>query len=180
MHKDWQPLGFVSNWGGMEIGDQMMYRVSCVDGLVQELGGLTLRAEIQLRGTVCPVGKAVKTTAGKGQLSRNYQKILHTSPPFYRDENSCALLEQCYQSVLKLIESDNEFERVAFPLLGAGVRGFPSNMATKIAAQACVPWCHEVSEGRCKSVVFGLVDHELADEFVLVLKEEYDKMEKAQ
>ena len=21
MHKDWQPLGYVSNWGGMEVGD---------------------------------------------------------------------------------------------------------------------------------------------------------------
>ncbi len=21
MHKDWQPLGFVSNWGGMDVGD---------------------------------------------------------------------------------------------------------------------------------------------------------------
>jgi hypothetical protein len=39
MHRDWQPLGYVSNWGGMEVGNGMLYPVSVVDGLVHQLGG---------------------------------------------------------------------------------------------------------------------------------------------
>ena len=39
MYAGWQPLGYVSSWGGMEVGQGMLYATSVVDGLVHQLGG---------------------------------------------------------------------------------------------------------------------------------------------
>lgn len=45
MHKDWQPLGYVSQWGGMNVGKGMMYPVSVIDGLVHLYGGPQIARE---------------------------------------------------------------------------------------------------------------------------------------
>jgi O-acetyl-ADP-ribose deacetylase (regulator of RNase III) len=127
--------GHVSEWGGMEVGNGMLYPVSVVDGLVHQLGGWQLQAEIkylQLSAsffsissssplpTPCPIGKAVATTAGAATspLRQHYDAIIHTAPPFYQhhsssvDDGAAALnpewhqLRSCYESTLALLRDE--------------------------------------------------------------------------
>jgi len=167
MHKDWQPLGFVSTWGGMEVGTGMLFPVSVVDGLVHQRGGWQLQAELQWKRLtcadqeqLCPIGTAVTTTAA-GALSEQYDSIIHTTPPFYQhhhhdddvhdhDHPETHLLARCYESALSqaLYPSGAKLHHhqqpkhhiLATPLLGAGCRGFPIASACSVAAEAVVPW----------------------------------------
>jgi O-acetyl-ADP-ribose deacetylase (regulator of RNase III) len=173
VHRDWQPLGHVSEWGGMEVGNGMLFPVSVVDGLVHQMGGWQLQAEIkylQLSSafstssssplpTPCPIGKAVATTAGAATspLRQHYDAIIHTAPPFYQhhsssvDDGAAALnpewhqLRSCYESTLALLRDECRSQPVvaAVPLLGAGARGFPAAMATQVAASAMAAWLRQ-------------------------------------
>jgi O-acetyl-ADP-ribose deacetylase (regulator of RNase III) len=144
------------------VGSEMLYPVSVIDGLVHQLGGEQLVAECRhylsaatLVAEVdpCPVGTAVRTTSGNKDSSklRQYYNdgIIHTAPPFYRyDVNPEEKLMQCYMNSFQLAFSVPENEksttipvvRVAVPLLGAGARGFPVDVAIKVAANAAVMW----------------------------------------
>jgi O-acetyl-ADP-ribose deacetylase (regulator of RNase III) len=125
MHKDWQPLGYVSHWGSMNTGDGILFPISAVDGLVHQLGGWRLRLECRWKqllsnhstttGQPCPVGAAVGTWYSGPELE--YDQIVHTTPPFYdkyhdndtttNDNNTNTpnhhqLLQQCYRNALSL------------------------------------------------------------------------------
>ena len=188
MHKDWQPLGHVSSWGGMEVGSGMMYAVSVVDGLVHQLGGWKLRAachwyqlQAQLRQSTgflgddkepdqdhdtatqattpqnsqrpmveaCPIGHVVETTLACDALLHHYAAIWHTTPPFYgHHDQPERRLAQCYQSALQRLNhhstnNKNKDVRLAVPLVGAGARGFPVDVAIHVAAQVCADWMLE-------------------------------------
>ncbi|GKZ01525.1 hypothetical protein MPSEU_001103100 [Mayamaea pseudoterrestris] len=169
MHKDWQPLGFVSQWGGMEVGSGMLFPVSVVDGLVHQLGGWTLQAEIAVKRLVnsqpCPVGRACRTTAGQGKLRDEYDEIIHTTPPFYKhDKSPEQMLSSCYESALRLAFEHQETDMgVAIPLLGAGARGFPTNIAIDVAAKSAVAWCRSdnkkfASRSSTQRIAFGLLE----------------------
>ena len=157
--------GFVSQWGGMEVGSGMLFPVSVVDGLVHQLGGWSLQAELAVRRLVakqpCPVGTAVYTSAGRGDLANEYNAIVHTTPPFYKhDEEPEAKLRQCYASAFQLAFADAKQEqRVAVPLLGAGARGFPYPIAIEIASKASVDWIRKGNDnGHVQSIAFGLLE----------------------
>jgi O-acetyl-ADP-ribose deacetylase (regulator of RNase III) len=171
MHKDWQPLGFVSRWGGMEVGNGMMYPVSVVDGLVHNLGGWRLHAECRCmsllakNGEACPIGEAVITSAGNGDLSDTFQKIVHTTPPFFNfHESPKAALRSCYEKALRL--SFKEARRVATPLLGAGARGFPEEVAINIAATTSAEWCSQQDSIEEAKLLFGVLDIEHANKLI--------------
>jgi hypothetical protein len=203
MHKDWQPLGYVSSWGGMEVGDGMVYPIQAVDGVVAMLGGQSYdricsyeRIKVQVkeflhhlhwissdRVVVCPVGCAIYTDSGQDRLSREYDAIVHTVPPFYSyyiDGDPLQALLQCYRSSFEIAfhhvhcsSFPNKNTRcVAIPLLGAGVRGFPRDVAVDVAAQACIEWMNtvysvSVEDRDCFSdcvVSFGLQDKSLAQQ----------------
>ena len=162
MHKDWQPLGFVSQWGGMEVGSGMLYPVSVVDGLVHQLGGWRLQAECRLKSIMamnseaCPVGHAVVTSSGSDTLREYYEKIVHTTPPFFlHHDDPKGALYSCYQNALQV--AFKEGERVATPLLGAGARGFPIDEALSVAASAAGEWCQQANSSK-KVLLFGLLD----------------------
>jgi len=152
MHKDWQPLGFVSTWGGMEVGTGMLYPVSVIDGLVHNHAGWKLQAELRwlrLKSSTpapCPVGSAVRTTAGDLMPLYYYDCIVHTTPPFYKyDTDPEFKLAQCYQSAFATAFDDDAATkttqiRAAVPLLGSGARGFPYDPAITVAAQCAVQW----------------------------------------
>ena len=121
MHKDWQPLGYVSQWGGMEVGNGMLFPVSVIDGLVHLYGGWKLKMECQwhrlqaAKEDPCPVGTAVVTSAGRNdnKLATSFTHVVHTTPPFYTttttttdDPTSAAIvtsqqLGSCYHAVMK-------------------------------------------------------------------------------
>lgn len=193
MHKDWQPLGYVSQWGGMEVGRGMLYPVSVVDGLVHQMGGWKLQAELQwLRmmqpSEACPTGKAVKTSAGSEPLNFHYDSIVHTTPPFFKyDEDPKILLARCYQSAFVQAFDDHDFNghttRAAVPLLGSGARGFPFDLAFAVAAESVFEWllktqqkesiCYSIgctSSPSVKQVVaFGILEEPLADQLASAL-----------
>lgn len=176
VHRDWQPLGFVSSWGGMEVGTGMLYPVSVVDGLVHQLGGWKLQAELkwwQCRSSQpCPVGSAIRTSAGNALLAQNYDAILHTTPPFYQHSLFPELkLRLCYDSTMALVQNAAKAQptRIAIPLLGAGARGFPKDVALTIAADAMSWWSQQDFEYPVV-VAFGLLDAELAKQLVFALE----------
>ena len=191
MHKDWQPLGFVSAWGGMDVGSGMLYSVSVVDGMVHQLGGWKLEAECTWKRMTssekaCPIGSAVQTTAGDDRLKEQYDVIIHTSPPFFQHDADPELqLQKCYESAVGLAFAgapDTEPVRVATPLLGSGARGFPFEVAMEVASEACVKWCRDgtdtssdaVSDDKTiaeQTIVFGLLEKDLAENFSKMIKE---------
>jgi len=163
VHRDWQPLGYVSSWGGMEVGSGMMYPVSVIDGLVHQQGGWKLQTELRVRrmvnnGLPCPIGSAVRTTAG--DIS-NYDAIVHTTPPFYtQDESPRDTLTKSYESALDSISSG---EFVALPLLGAGCRGFPVDIAGSVASTAVLQFL-TTTQTCSLTIVFGLIDPKVASQ----------------
>ena len=173
MHKDWQPLGYVSQWGGMEVGTGMLYPVSVVDGLVHQYGGWRLKASCQWKqaiagkGEACPVGSAVTTTSG----DLEYDAIIHTTPPFYEHhDRPKKMLAMCYQSAFE--KAFFKSPRVASPLLGAGARGFPEHVAIDIAAAESRQWCKkEQCSHEEQTVAFAFLEERLADEFIMSIKE---------
>jgi O-acetyl-ADP-ribose deacetylase (regulator of RNase III) len=186
MHKDWQPLGYVSQWGGMEVGTGMLYPVSVVDGLVHQMGGWKLQAELQWKrlqsgDEPCPTGTATTTSAGNEPLNLYYDRIVHTTPPFYKyDKDPVTLLTRCYASAIWLaFDACVGTTRAAVPLLGSGARGFPLDVACQVAVESVVQWLlqkqeqqHDIqhssddtSDRPTKHVIaFGLLDEPLAEQ----------------
>jgi O-acetyl-ADP-ribose deacetylase (regulator of RNase III) len=183
--------GYVTSWGGMEVGGGMMYAVSVVDGLVHQVGGLPLKLTIQMLPVLaspdekCPVGHAVKTVSF-GQSDTTYPDgIIHTTPPFYEfygkgADDPCQKLGECYRNSLELAFEDHCVHRVAVPLLGAGCRGFPLDVAIDVASSACAAWLNEgtaltgekntrdltMSTDAEQTLVFGIPDPNVSDKLI--------------
>jgi O-acetyl-ADP-ribose deacetylase (regulator of RNase III) len=172
MYADWQPLGYVTSWGGMEVGSGMLYPVSVIDGLVHQLGGTKLAFECKFIQTLkggCPTGQAVATTHGSDNLTRVYPRIIHTSPPFYNDVDSLQSLKRCYNSSFTLAFSFEDVQKVACPLIGAGARGFPYKDAIAIASSQVLEWQkHERDETKQyeQTIAFGIPDVTIATQLV--------------
>ena len=187
-------MGHVTQWGGMDVGDGMMFSAAVVDGLVHQLGGIRLSAECKLKGMLrgggsaaCPEGTSIVTSAGGPQLQAEYDNIVHTVPPFFKhppreDCDVMEMLRDCYRSSFELafdtfdggIAQD---QRVAVPLLGAGCRGFPVDIAVQVAAEESAKWMHlslddgaissEESTGSGQQVIaFGLLEEDIARQLI--------------
>lgn len=101
-------MGYVSQWGGMDVGAGMVFPAQTIDGLVHQFGGEQLRSEclaiqppptcplwldnygkhvmseeVETTKKLCPEGKAVQTSSGGPNLQVHYDTIIHTTPPFY-------------------------------------------------------------------------------------------------
>jgi O-acetyl-ADP-ribose deacetylase (regulator of RNase III) len=177
INKDTHPImGYVSQWGGMEVGNGMMFASNVVDGLVHQLGGKELQRQLQQiilrqRGVTTQLaeGEAVVTTTesvGTLQETTGYRFIIHAVPPFYKHENNTSIdestttttttevLAETYRNALRAAadlapslqlllqgastseNDDDDFRiRIATPLLGAGCRGFPVDIAIETAAK---------------------------------------------
>lgn len=172
-------MGHVSQWGGMEVGQGMLFPVSVVDGLVHAYGGWHLQMALKWHvglslsssSDPCPTGTAVRTTAGQDKLGQAYKAVVHTAPPFFRhpdnlQDNPAALLHSCYKSALDQLEPGDR--RVATPLLGAGCRGFPMTEAMEIAVQATQEWCEE-NDDRDVTVAFAMLEDAWAEQMIELL-----------
>ena len=103
-----------------------------VDGAIHRAAGPELLAECRtLHG--CRTGEA-KITKGYNLPSRF---VIHTVGPVYYEHTPSeaeTLLTACYENSLKLAE-ENGLKTIAFPLISAGVYGYPQREAIKVAIE---------------------------------------------
>lgn len=108
-----------------------------VDGAIHRAGGPTILAACrELRATVLPdglrAGDAIATTAGN--LPARW--VIHTVGPVYStSEDRSATLASCYRESL-LVADDLGAASIAFPVVSAGVYGWPMDDAARIAVGA--------------------------------------------
>ncbi len=133
-----------------------------VDGAIHRKGGpaileacRALRASHYGRGLA--TGQAVATTAGNLQATW----VVHTVGPVWRpNEDRSALLRDCYENSLKVADELGA-KTIAFPLISAGIFGWPPDDAVRQAAgviQAFDP----VNLTEARLVLFGQSVYEMA------------------
>ena len=102
----------------------------------------------------CNTGKAVITPAFA--IAAKY--IIHAVGPIYHDGHHHApqLLYSCYQSSLDLAK-ENDCHSIAFPLISAGIYGYPKDQAWRKALQACRDWITSNADYDI-NIVFAVLD----------------------
>ncbi len=104
-----------------------------VDGAIHRAAGPELLAECRTLGG-CKTGQ-VKITKGY-KLPSSF--VIHTVGPIYYEhspEEAQALLTACYENSLKLAK-EKGLKTIAFPLISAGVYGYPQREAIKVAIES--------------------------------------------
>ncbi len=119
-----------------------------VDGAIHRAAGRGLLEECMTLGG-CRTGEA-KITKGYNLKARF---VIHTVGPVYYEhspQESKVLLESCYRSSLALA-LEKGCQSVAFPLISAGVYGYPKAEALRIAVETI----RQYGEGiECSIILF--------------------------
>jgi O-acetyl-ADP-ribose deacetylase (regulator of RNase III) len=134
-----------------------------VDGAIHRAGGEAILDECrELRRTVLPdglpTGRAVAT--GAGRLPARW--VIHTVGPVYSAaEDRSGLLRSCYRESLSVAE-DLGAATVAFPLISAGVFGWPKEDAIRQALTVLQGAAVDVAVQETTLVLFDRATFELA------------------
>ena len=130
-----------------------------VDGAIHYAAGSELLAECRtLHG--CRTGEA-KITKGYNLPARF---VIHTVGPIYFEHSPAeaeALLTSCYENSLHLAK-ERELKTIAFPLISAGVYGYPQREAIKVAVETMKK--HRCDFEEITLVLFGEREFGLAKE----------------
>ncbi len=121
-----------------------------VDGAIHYAAGPELLAECRTLGG-CRTGEA-KITKGYKLPSRF---VIHTVGPIYYEHSpadSEALLTACYEKSLNLAK-EKGLRTIAFPLISAGVYGYPQREAIKVAIE--IMKLHQGEFDEITLVLFG-------------------------
>lgn len=122
-----------------------------VDGAIHRAAGEELYKECLALGG-CRTGEA-KITSGYKMPCRY---IIHTVGPIWRggDSGEKQLLESCYRNSLSLALK-NGCESVAFPMISAGVYGYPKEQAFRVASDTILDFLatHEQADNMTVYIV---------------------------
>ncbi|MFE0528001.1 O-acetyl-ADP-ribose deacetylase [Micromonospora parva] len=135
-----------------------------VDGAIHRRGGPAILAECRaLRaskyGKGLPTGQAVATTAGN--LPARW--VIHTVGPVWFDtEDRSALLRDCYANSLRVADELGA-ATVAFPLISAGIYGWPVDDAVR-QALSVLRSASPATVTEARLVLFGADTHATARE----------------
>ena len=139
-----------------------------VDGAIHYAAGPELLAECRTLGG-CRTGQA-KITKGYNLPARF---VIHTVGPIYFEHSPAEAethLTSCYENSLKLAR-EKGLKTVAFPLISAGVYGYPQRNAIRVAVETMKQHAEEFEE--ITLVLFGEREFgfagEMFGEFILPL-----------
>ena len=115
----------------------------------------------------CKTGSAVITPGFK--LPAKY--IIHAVGPVWcgGDNNEPQLLYSAYEKSL-LLAKENDCRSIAFPLISAGIYGYPKDKAWKVALQACADFIKGNPEYDMQ-IVFAVLDDRILELGEQVLRE---------
>ena len=114
----------------------------------------------------CNTGEAVITPA----FRLNARYIIHAVGPVYHDgqHNEERLLYNAYHNSLKLMMEYN-CHSIGFPLISAGIYGYPKKEAFKTAIRACQDFIRQYDYDIM--IKFAIIDDDIYDIGMKILKE---------
>jgi O-acetyl-ADP-ribose deacetylase len=125
-----------------------------VDGAIRRRAGPEMEAELRRIGR-CPTGTSIITSAYR--LPAKY--VIHTVAPVWSgNAGDEVLLASCYRSALSLAAAEG-LATVAFPCIGTGIYGWPSDKAAEIAFASVIKHIGQnASPGKVAFCCFSSVD----------------------
>ena len=115
----------------------------------------------------CDTGKAVITPGFKCKS----KYIIHAVGPVWHGgrQNEPELLYSCYKESLKLAK-ENNCQTIAFPLISAGIFGYPKEKAWNQAIQACLDFLKDNE----MTIYFTILDCSILEMGNKILKEKIE------